>query len=191
MDSIWRTLQVNGFQAAIAALILCAGLYGLRIRNWSRQKQKFLREFNVAPAEVEALFRPTQDKLCFGLRLAGSAAMAIGGGIFLYSMFFTPPPPADEILPKVLGLCMATFFICAGALLAFKNQTMRQVARLSNLDNFRPGRSLYKSIVGDPMAKRPILNGYARYRGFIWFIAGLVMAYGILQHFFPFIPALD
>ena len=190
MDTIWHTLQAKGDQAAFATAIFLAGLYGLRRRNWARQKQKFLREFNMSPAEVEILFKPTHDVLYRVLQVTGSASMAIGGSIFLYGLFFAAPPAAGEILVKILSLCFAVFFVCLGALLAFRSETMRQIARLSNLDYFRPGRSWRKSLFGDPTAKRPLVNSYTRYRGIVMFIIGLVLAYGALRHVFPGLPKL-
>jgi len=182
MDTIWHTLQANAPQAAFAALFLLVGLYGLRPRDWSRRKRKLLNELNMSPAEVEILFRPTRDVVYNGMQRTGSAAVAIGGGIAFCLLLFVSPAAAST----GLFACAALLLIAGGAIFAFKLQTMRDIAELYKIDKLRSGMT---GGVG-PAAKRPLVSGYARYRGIVLLVMGLWIGYSLLRQFVPALPDL-
>ncbi len=182
MDTIWHTVQANALQAAFAAFFLLLGLYGLRPRNWPRQKRKLLNEHDVSAAEVEALFQPTRDPVYNGLQRTGSAVAAIGGVVALYLLVFVGKAAAST----ALFACLAVVLTSGGAIYAFKLKTMRDIARLYRIANRRVGA------VGDlaPPARWSVVNGYARYHGIILLIMGLGIGYAVLRPFVPVLPDL-
>lgn len=190
MEMIWSNIQSDWISIGLAGIILLFGLKGLLYRrDWSKQKLKFLAEFNLAPEEVDKLFQPVSDRVYKFFSFVISLSAVLGSSSYIYLNALGEKTLFQEEI-SIIYLCSVIFFlIFGGALLAFKNQTMRAVMRLGNLDYFRPGSSWRKRLMGDPMSKRPFVNGYTRLRGLVWFVIGLLLAYQVLRQVFPALPA--
>ncbi len=192
MEMIWNNIQSDWVNIGLAIIILLFGLKSLLYwRDWTKQKQKFLAEFNMAPEEVDKLFQPASDRVYKLLSFIFSLSAVLGSFSYIYLNAFGERSLFQKEASIIYLFSVIFFLVFGGALLAFKNQTMRAVMRLGNLDYFRPGSNWRKRLIGDPLAKHPFVHGYARFRGFIWFAVGLFLAYQLLRNAIPGLPAIQ